>query len=440
MGNSLQKGNKDIYYHEWLKRLIKRNALVGQILGLDSSDYDSSLWTQELQDYYASMNNGLSFDYQNLINALQQLEVSSIIPLSKTVWVNLDLTASDINSRRFKTYDEAITWIQENGGTLGSDNVWQVICPPLMDTVTLYDFIIVTAELVLNVINNRTQTGGDMDVFTYIGEYDVNGNFSSIMNNYVNTITNSTSNICEVKLVNTTIESILNTEFLEITAFKSQIFNLNVTILNRIRLINCTVAGSIHVLDSAVDGSIYLENTLIFKDYGTSTLTIDAGNLITRNCTVGEVIINGGTWTNEGNTLDSRAFSNNLTTACTDTQLLAEAVDQLILGSTTIPLSNTVWVNADLAEDDVDNRIFKSYANAADWINDNGGTLSFTNMWQVNCPALMDEITLYDYIIVNDEVEKASKKVSNIIDAERNRAVRTFFIVNEICRNGTCEE
>lgn len=46
----------------------------------------------------------------------------------------------------------------------------------------------------------------------------------------------------------------------------------------------------------------------------------------------------------------------------------------------------------------------------------------------------------YDYIIVNDEVDKASNKVSNIIDAERNRAVRTFFIVNEICRNGTCEE
>ena len=46
----------------------------------------------------------------------------------------------------------------------------------------------------------------------------------------------------------------------------------------------------------------------------------------------------------------------------------------------------------------------------------------------------------YDYIIVNDEVEKASKKVSNIIEAERNRAVRTFFIVNKICQNGTCEE
>ena len=46
----------------------------------------------------------------------------------------------------------------------------------------------------------------------------------------------------------------------------------------------------------------------------------------------------------------------------------------------------------------------------------------------------------YDYIIVNDEVEKATNKVSNIIDAERNRDVRTLFIVNEICQNGTCEE
>lgn len=46
----------------------------------------------------------------------------------------------------------------------------------------------------------------------------------------------------------------------------------------------------------------------------------------------------------------------------------------------------------------------------------------------------------YDYIIINDEVEKATAKVSNIIDAERNRAVRTFFIVNEICQNGTCKE
>ena len=46
----------------------------------------------------------------------------------------------------------------------------------------------------------------------------------------------------------------------------------------------------------------------------------------------------------------------------------------------------------------------------------------------------------YDYIVVNDEVEKATNKVSNILDAERNRVIRTFFIVNEICQNGTCKE
>jgi hypothetical protein len=37
-------------------------------------------------------------------------------------------------------------------------------------------------------------------------------------------------------------------------------------------------------------------------------------------------------------------------------------------------------------------------------------------------------------------VEKAANKVGNIIDAERNRAVRTFFIVDEICQNGICVE
>lgn len=38
----------------------------------------------------------------------------------------------------------------------------------------------------------------------------------------------------------------------------------------------------------------------------------------------------------------------------------------------------------------------------------------------------------YDYIIVNDEVEKATLKVDNIISAERNRVVRTFFVVDAI--------
>ena len=40
----------------------------------------------------------------------------------------------------------------------------------------------------------------------------------------------------------------------------------------------------------------------------------------------------------------------------------------------------------------------------------------------------------YDYIIVNDIAEKAAKKVLTIMEAERYRVARTYFIVDEICK------
>ncbi len=39
----------------------------------------------------------------------------------------------------------------------------------------------------------------------------------------------------------------------------------------------------------------------------------------------------------------------------------------------------------------------------------------------------------YDYIIVNDVAEKAARKVLTVMDAERYRAARTYFIIDEIC-------
>lgn len=39
----------------------------------------------------------------------------------------------------------------------------------------------------------------------------------------------------------------------------------------------------------------------------------------------------------------------------------------------------------------------------------------------------------YDYIVVNDEIEKATLKVSTIVDVEHLRVGRTFYIVDEIC-------
>lgn len=41
----------------------------------------------------------------------------------------------------------------------------------------------------------------------------------------------------------------------------------------------------------------------------------------------------------------------------------------------------------------------------------------------------------YDYIIVNDVVEKAANKILTIMDAERYRVARTYFIIDKICKN-----
>ena len=40
----------------------------------------------------------------------------------------------------------------------------------------------------------------------------------------------------------------------------------------------------------------------------------------------------------------------------------------------------------------------------------------------------------YDYIIVNDIAEKATKKVLTLMEAERYRVARTYFIIDEICK------
>ncbi len=44
----------------------------------------------------------------------------------------------------------------------------------------------------------------------------------------------------------------------------------------------------------------------------------------------------------------------------------------------------------------------------------------------------------YDYIVVNDIAEKAAGKILTIMDAERYRVARTYFIVDEICKHKNC--
>ena len=41
----------------------------------------------------------------------------------------------------------------------------------------------------------------------------------------------------------------------------------------------------------------------------------------------------------------------------------------------------------------------------------------------------------YDYIIVNDVAEKATKRVLTLLEAERYRAGRTYFLVDKMLQN-----
>ena len=42
----------------------------------------------------------------------------------------------------------------------------------------------------------------------------------------------------------------------------------------------------------------------------------------------------------------------------------------------------------------------------------------------------------YDYIIVNDVAEKAAERVLTLLEAERYRAARTYFVVDKIIHPG----
>ena len=63
-----------------------------------------------------------------------------------------------------------------------------------------------------------------------------------------------------------------------------------------------------------------------------------------------------------------------------------------------IPLSNTVWVNLDLTENNITNRIFKSWLDAKDWILANTD-YSESNLWQIILPSgNVGDVTLYEGI------------------------------------------
>jgi len=75
------------------------------------------------------------------LESLSGTSSTSIIPLSKTVWVNLDLTENNAPQRIFKSYADAITWILANN-VPSSNNQWQIMLPGgLIPALSVYPWI-----------------------------------------------------------------------------------------------------------------------------------------------------------------------------------------------------------------------------------------------------------------------------------------------------------
>ena len=66
------KHNKDNYYHDLIERLKKRNAIISHILGIESITGDITQ-IPIINEWYQQMNDGLPFEYTNLIDALPLL-------------------------------------------------------------------------------------------------------------------------------------------------------------------------------------------------------------------------------------------------------------------------------------------------------------------------------------------------------------------------------
>lgn len=99
---NIQKQNSDLYYHELIKRLQRRSSVLSHIIGLETSE--GAITNPELITFLENMNDGLSFDFQNLINAIHELDnltgESEIIEIGEITFDDLNsasLGATEIN-------------------------------------------------------------------------------------------------------------------------------------------------------------------------------------------------------------------------------------------------------------------------------------------------------------------------------------------------------
>ena len=384
---------------------------IPELLNQLSDNSDNSIDAQDVRDSVYTL-------WQNLGGT------SSVIPLSNTVWVNQDLSTDDEDNRIFKSYEDAVIWINSESPP-AVDNQWQVMLPGgLIPLVTVYEYIkpsggegTIIEELRSAVVIPLNPI--DAIIESYISNVQVQslnvtiGNTLTLANCVVLNIIDSASNIISINtnflggtladtnfLVAINSSIVVNGEYSIESAISTIISNAgsltDINLTEKVQYISFGDGGyNINIIED-----VTIQNSR-FKD--SIPVIIGSGKVLnTENC-VGDFTVSGpGTWINKGGTLDARNFTGNLLDLdVTDTQALAEKVDELNLGGT-IPSSNTVWINYDLLVNDETNRIFGSQSAAVDWVNANGSP-SASNLWQIILPGgiITEDTILYSYVRIH---------------------------------------
>ncbi len=114
-------------------------------------------------------------------------------------------------------------------------------------------------------------------------------------------------------------------------------------------------------------------------------------------------------------------------------------------GGSQIPLSNTVWVNLDLTENDTTNHIFKSWVDAKDWIIANTD-YSESNLWQIMLPSgNVGDVTFIEGIRLGvtdgTVIERLGSNIT--FDGDSNTVLKAYLagaIINnlDLGGNGKC--
>jgi hypothetical protein len=251
-----------------------------------------------------------------------ELVGSGEIPLSNTAWINQDFEEN--SAPIFKTYDDAIEWIQENGNP-SKENQWQIMLPGgLIPIVTVHEHIKPTGgegtiigelrsdvDITLNPIDAmETSYISNVQVIKLnVGHekilsisnsviYEIEDNYCMILSNDTTYLNGELSATIFFSLINSTISGIGGIIFL------GHLFNVNISRLKPNTKIRNAISdlsfSNVYFFDNfhiQMERDLVIRNSFIDDE---NEIQLGGHKLTTINCTGNFNVTGTGTWENKG--------------------------------------------------------------------------------------------------------------------------------------------